>query len=238
MNGHNSLRAASRVLLIIAGTIAVMIMVSFITVLATGRISSVNATSANSVPTIVPPTPRPTNVVPPKVGDLINNAALHAINRGGTPILTMRVTDQAPLITQQEAQQIAFDASYPYAFGGNYEGREITVNAVYGLLSHGFPGDTSGLHLGDDVTPLTGPCAGWVGPCNIPVKTCRDGVCKDTGKTIPRIEQRPYWLLDYEGFHFERQACPDCPIQVFNHAVLVVDAQDKFVLMGFPYTSP
>lgn len=232
------LRGGLKALLIIAGTILIIVSVGVLTLVLSGRLSAARATSVQAVATVVPPMVAPTSTAPLKAGDRLQHPALQAINRGGAQTLVMQVTDQAPVMTLQEAQQIALDTGYPYAFGGTYEGREITVTGVYGLLTHGAPGDTTGIYAGDGKSPLTGPCAGWVGLCNVPVQTCRAGSCQDTGKRIGRIENRPYWLLDYTGFNVERQACPTCPKQIFNHGVIVVDAQDKFVLMGYPYTAP
>ncbi len=232
------MRGTFNILFVLAGTVVVFATVAIATSLVSGRTPQVHATTEQTVPTIAPQPPLPTDTVPPKVGELIQNIAIEAHNPGTSKSLSMRVTDAAPVITQQEAQQIALDAGYPFAMGGVYEDREVTVNAVYGLLTHGQPADTSGLRMGDGVSPVAGPCKGWIGPCDWPVHTCRAGVCQDTGKRIGRIQNRPYWLLDYGNIISERQACSGCPKQTFNHVVLLVDAQDKFVLSGYSYTAP
>lgn len=238
MKSHATARTILRGVLVATGTALVILSVSLLTFALSGRAAAVQATSAQAVPTIAPLTPVPTTTVAPRVGDLILYPALQAVNPGGNTMLTMRVTDKAPLITQQEAQQVALDTGYAYAVDNMYGGRKLTLTSVYGLLTYGQPGDTSGLHGGDGKSPLTGSCAGWLGPCNFPIQTCQVGRCQDTGRTIGRIEDRPYWLLDYGNVLWERQGCPGCPKQTFNHVVLIVDAQDKFVLMGFGYTAP
>lgn len=178
-----------------------------------------------------------------QTGVALRHPALQSHHPDGDINGALRVTSTAdpPIITQQEAQQIAVDTGYTYALNRTSDTQHLTLEGLYGLATIGIAADTSGLsaYLPDGgAHPLPTACSGWVGPCPMPIVICKAGQCTDTGKRLGPIKDRPVWVLDYGGFHWERQGCPACPKQLFTHAVIVVDAQEKFVVLGYGYTSP
>jgi hypothetical protein len=246
MTPRRFMRRATNMLLVIFGTMAVYMGITAVTgIIVRNQSAAAQSTqpplspgtdipAATTAPANPPVTVLPAIPAGAKVGDLIQHPSLVGND------IALRVTDTAPPISAEAAMQVAQDTGYPYALGGLYEGREVTVTARFGRLTYGRPGDTTGLHGADGVSPLTGACAGWIGPCNWPVQTCHAGQCSRTDKVIPRIENRPYWILDYANVigpgGVGCDGCPEPPVH--NHTVLIVDALDKFVLMGYGYTAP
>lgn len=200
-------------------------------------------TRAAATPT-APPTVSPTPAATPTmvVGAYIRHPALQGGNAGGRIDGDIRVkyTDAPPVISLEEAQQIALDTGYTYALSLKDGARQLTLDGVYGLATIGMEADTSGLHAytpDGGAQPYPTECAGWAGPCPMPIAICKNGACVDTGRRLGPIRNRPYWFLDYGGFHVERQGCAGCPIQIFTNAVIAVDAQERMVLMGYAYTA-
>ena len=172
-------------------------------------------------------------------GDTMRDIAIDAFNLSRHTNLSLRFTKAAPLITQQEAMQVVRDSGVVWGLGGDFQDKPVTVRALYGQLTLGRPEDTLGLDTGDNQQALSSECAGWVGPCNVPVKRCIEDNCQNTGKVINRIENRPYWIIDYGNTIISHSGCPTCLAQApYNHTVYAIDAQEKFVLMVWGYTAP
>ncbi|MCG8349501.1 MAG: hypothetical protein MI924_17180 [Chloroflexales bacterium] len=228
--------AARNILLVIFGTMVIFIAVAaIVSILMRRHTDSTYAAVAQATD----PSITALSVTPLKEGDLIQDIAIDAFNPPHQPPnLSLRFTNATPLITQQEAMQVVRDLGVVWGLGGDFQGKPVTIRALYGQLTLGQPGDTSGLHTGDN-RQLSAECVGWVGPCNVPINRCIEGNCQDTGRVITRIENRLYWIIDYGNTIMYQGGCPMCPEQEpYNHTVYAVDAQEKFVLMVWGYTAP
>ena len=145
--------------------------------------------------------------------------------------LVLRSTTTAPLISQQEAQQVIADAGVSWAFGGQVAGKTVTVDAVHGLGTIGQPGSTDKLALPDGSHP-TGACQGWLGICNYPVKKCINGTCTATGQVIDRFQDRPMWVIHYANLTGYTSG------GTTNHGVVVIDDATRSQVMSWNYTGP
>jgi hypothetical protein len=118
-----------------------------------------------------------------------------------------------------------YNLGLPFAFGGTFNGKTVSLTATYGLATFG-KRNQNGL---------------WEGSVNIPIQTCNaDGKCNPTGKYLDHIENRPVWILDYGNTEWPASARPCatslCPTPtVYNHSVYAVDAITGAPLFGWPY---
>ncbi|HMM42205.1 MAG TPA: hypothetical protein PKA95_09915 [Thermomicrobiales bacterium] len=126
--------------------------------------------------------------------------------------LTIIRTDAPPLISQADAMDAVSRLGVPWGQGGEWEGREVTVAATYGLVTAGRPGE--------DGKP-------WVGLRNIPLPD---------GTTLDHIEDRPMWVIDYGNTYFVGAGCPECtPPPDYNHSVYLIDAATASVWVVWGY---
>ena len=118
-----------------------------------------------------------------------------------------------PAISQQAAMQaIADQWGVPWALGGQWEGKPVTVQAWYGLATFGEPNRNG---------------KGWIGYQNIRL---------ETGEVLDHIENRPVWIIDYGNTVFHSAGCPGCPPPPkYNHTVYAVDVLTGTVMMVWPY---
>ncbi len=169
-------------------------------------------------------TPRPT-----AAPDLNEDITPPMISRANLQIL--RRSPRPPVMTQQEAMQVVYDHNiWPYAFGGEYKGRKITITVAYGLASFGHSTDLSGF-AGYKPENLPESCRNFVGPCHIEAERCAKGQCTPTGQILERITNRPTWLLVYENIPYTGSCIPApaiCP--VYAWAVFAVDEEFKTIL--------
>jgi hypothetical protein len=118
-----------------------------------------------------------------------------------------------PAISQQAAMQaIADQWGVPWALGGQWEGKPVTVQAWYGLATFGEPNRNG---------------QGWIGDRNIRLIT---------GEVLDHIENRPVWIIDYGNTVFHAAGCPGCPPPPkYNPTVYAVDVLTGTVMMVWPY---
>jgi len=139
------------------------------------------------------------------------------------PDMTFISTADTPLISSLDAQNVITDGGVPLVVSGQLGGRSMTITAIHGLATFGIP----------DGKPDSGGCIGWIGPCNYPVFHCVKGQgCTPTGMTIPRLENRPMWIIDVAGASFVGSGAS------FNHTVYAVDEMTKTVLFTWGYDGP
>jgi hypothetical protein len=133
-------------------------------------------------------------------------------NTTGEPV-TLRSVSEPPLITQQQAMEIVAK-DFPWGHGGTWEGKEVTVQARYGLGSIGYEG-----------------AHGWLGDLHIPLPS---------GQVLDHIENRPMWLLAYSNVPgIIASACWGCaPPPVYTHDVYAVDAQSQSIIWLASYPEP
>lgn len=141
------------------------------------------------------PSAMPSPVATPAVGEII---PLPSSTSGG---LTLVQTDKVPAFSQEEAMQIVHDLGIPFAFGGDWEGLQVTVSATYGIGTLGHPGPPSMPWVGDRYFPLPG-----------------------TDVVLDHIENRPMWILDYGNVRAGGSQAE------FRHAVYAVDEETRSVL--------
>jgi hypothetical protein len=134
-------------------------------------------------------------------------------NTTGDPV-TLRSVTGSPLISQQQAMAIVATQS-PWGLGGNWEGKQVTVQAWYGLGSIGYA-DSRG---------------NWLGSLNIPLPS---------GQILDHIENRPMWLIAYGNVPgIIASACWGCaPPPVYTHDVYAVDAQSRSIIWLASYPEP
>lgn len=183
---------------------------------------STNATTGAqvvAVPTVAPPQPTsvPTigtgypdvtlNSPQIQVGQIIEMPA-NLVKQGQ---LTLKQADKSAKITLTEA----FGAvPTDWATGGQYKGKQVTVQVSYGLA-------TFGKREAD---------GGWSGYKNIPIYTCvKIRECTRTGQTLERIEDRLMWILDYKNITFSGGNVD------YNHSVLAVDDETGLKMFGWGY---
>jgi hypothetical protein len=135
------------------------------------------------------------------------------VSRPGGPSSEVMLysTFAAPLISQQEAMQAVADLGVPWALGGEYNGKTVTVAAWYGCVSFGRPGNPSQL---------------WPGAPTIRLKD---------GQVLDRIEYRAMWLIDYGNVVAHAAGSSATPGPEYNHAVYAIDAQTRTVLLTWFY---
>jgi hypothetical protein len=134
-----------------------------------------------------------------------------------------------PLMSLQEARTLVLKIGMSWALGGYFEGKRITLTAVYGLVTLG--------------TPNTGGNKqGWLGPQNFNLPTCdAQGNCVPTGTILPQVIKRPMWILNYGNTTFTAlgPACmtTPCPTeQIFTNSVYIIDAQTRAIFDASFYT--
>jgi hypothetical protein len=153
-------------------------------------------------PPIATPTVQMTISAPtatPAIGEIIN---IPSAVRGD---LTVRRTDIAPLISQQEAQQVLKDYGIIWAFEDTQSIPSVTLLATYGLVTQGRP---------------TPDGKDWIGNRNIRLSN---------GTILPYIENRPMWILDYGNVAVQGS------MKTFNHLACLVDAETKTLIVGWMY---
>ena len=157
------------------------------------------------------------------------------------PNLVLKKTSNPPLIGVDDAILAIKERGVDWALDGIYNGTPVEITLVQGLATFGQVGDTSNISLPDGTHPQ-GSCAGWLGPCNVPVKRCANGTCTDTGKVIGRLENRSSWIVDYKvntsiaAAGGATSAPKVDPLKI--HIVHVVDHAEKTLLMVWPYNEP
>ncbi|HLI51163.1 MAG TPA: hypothetical protein VKU87_05165 [Thermomicrobiaceae bacterium] len=156
--------------------------------------ASPNMTAALSTPSQNAPTPS----IP--VGGLIPLAS------ASPGELSLRLTDEAPLITEQQAKQAIAKIGVPWALADNSSSSSVRVRATYGVGTFGQPGVNG---------------APWIGDRNIPLPD---------GERLDHVEGRPMWIIDYKGPKAYGGGCPGCPPDVYDHTVYAVDGQSDTVL--------
>jgi len=239
------IRRLARSLLVILGTISIIVGTTAVMVLVikgpqtVARANAPQPVVATAIQPTHVPSPRPTPVTLIVSSPTVQPTATHqaAVREGEAmhnrtideAVNSMLYTSHPPLISQQEAMQIVADRGVPWARGGQWQGKPVTIDTTYGLATLGQPGDTTGLHKGDNM-PLIGECAGWIGLCGLQVQPCHNGACINTGKVLGRLVNRPIWLLDYGNISAVGSKGPPN-----NHAVYIVDATEKFVLLIISY---
>ncbi len=135
-----------------------------------------------------------------------------------------------PITSLQKARTAVHNNGMSWALGGTQNGKNVTLTAVFGLVTLGVP-NTSGNKQG------------WLGPQNINIPTCsNDGKCVPTNVTLNHIENRPMWVLDYGNTDFPAAGpgcfTTPCPTpQIFNHSVYTVDDQTGAIFTIDFYTS-
>ena len=113
---------------------------------------------------------------------------------------------QAPPFSLQDAMQILDDAGVPFAFGGEYQGQQVTVTAAYGIGTFGHPG------IG---------AIPWIGPMHVPVPG-RDIV-------LDHVANRPIWIVAYGNLKIPGSK------GVYDHAAYAVDVQTRTLLYAWTY---
>jgi len=141
------------------------------------------------------------------------------------PNVKIHQSDRQPKISQQFAMKVIYNISgkqlwaSPDGKGVTESGKAVTVSATFGLVNEG------SLANGRS----------WAGTVNLPVSVCDgDGNCKDTGKKIDHLENRPMWIIDYGnlGIPVFDVMCNGCtPAPVNNHMVYFVDADTGSVML-------
>lgn len=155
------------------------------------------------------------------VGNVISTPAIQS-----GPSVTFRALTTAPGISQHDAQQAIDNRGVPGAFGGAVNGKQVTATAIHGVATFGHPGTRSAANG----SPLSGGCVNWFGPCNLPVEQCVKGVgCSRTSAVIPRLENRPMWIIDLGNIEFRGSH------STFNHAVYAVDDATRSVVYAWFY---
>lgn len=132
-------------------------------------------------------------------------------------------TPDLPLISEQDAMKAIHNLGINFAYGGQFNGKTVTVWAAFGLGTLGEPGKNG---------------QGWVGEQHFPVRTCESsGKCTETGQFLDRIDHRPMWVIDYGNLDIPVGAPPPWnpnPPPLTN-SVYFVDAQMKSVLITESY---
>lgn len=143
--------------------------------------------------------------------------------------LALFQTSLPSTLQQQNLLKVIADQGYHepnVPTGQLYQGKAMTVTALFGLGTVGRPGATgaipnapnSGVSGAPSLSGTLPPaCVNWQGPCNIPVRTSVGGQCSDTGQVIPRIEKRPLWIVDLGNAPLFGSR------HTFNHSVFVID---------------
>ncbi len=151
------------------------------------------------------------------------------------PDLTFVGTANRPKISSFDVQNTLADAGIPWALGGDFPGRPgmpVMITAIHGVATFGQPTDTSTL-VSPSGNGATGGCVNWGGPCNLPVYKCvRGGACSQTAAVIPRIENRPVWIVDIGGAVFYGSQIN------YNHTVYLVDEENNSIMVVWGYNSP
>ncbi len=133
----------------------------------------------------VTPSPSPLVINKPAhiaVGEIINLPDQLYSQAGG---ITLRRTDKLPALSVGQA--LDYNAGAPWERGGLWAGHQITVTVTFGLGSLG--------RLQAD--------GSWIPAFSPPGFTCTAvGKCTPTGKSLPRIENHPGWVIDYDGLPF------------------------------------
>jgi len=141
----------------------------------------------------------------------------------------------APRISSLDAQNALADEGVPWALGGTFpsqSGASVTITAIYGVATLGRPIDTS-TFVFPNGQGATGGCINWAGPCNLPVYKCvRGAPCTLTADVIPRLENRPAWVVDVGGATFYGSQIS------YNHTVYLVDEETKSIPIIWGYNSP
>lgn len=178
----------------------------------------------------ISPTSRPITTAvnaPTNIGTSVSIAALQ-----NGPNLTFVSTLDTPTIALPDALALIDTKGIPFALGGQYAGKTVAINATHGRATFGFAADTSKVKAPRG-GQFTGGCAGWLGTCNIPVQQCVKGQgCTLTGQVIPRLENRPMWIIDYGNIVFPTSGRPA------NHAVYAIDDQTRSVILIWGYNGP
>ncbi|MBN9392593.1 MAG: hypothetical protein J0I20_31450 [Chloroflexi bacterium] len=164
------------------------------------------------------------------VDKFVSGAAVQA-----NKMLKIVATDEPPVLSETEAFQVVQNAGIPWAFGGFYKDRRVSVSPIYGLATLGFAGDTSNIYTSKGTHP-TGACANWIGPCNFPILKCNLGKCLDTGRVIERFENRPVWIIDYGNILWQNGGTGSVA-PASNHAVYLIDALEKAFIVAWGYQS-
>ena len=114
--------------------------------------------------------------------------------------ITLIAVDAPPVIPVEQVLRAIADIGVPWALGGQWNGKDVTITPYYGLATFGRPG-------------LNGV---WEGDRNIPLPN---------GEVLDHSENRPMWIVDYGNTEFLAGGCPDCPEPPkYNHSVYAVDA--------------
>jgi hypothetical protein len=135
--------------------------------------------------------------------------------------LIMRRASKASILSENDALQAVSNMGVPFAKGGQYFGKTVTIKSYYGLVTKG-----SRNSKGE-----------WVGgPINIQLQTCSSSnQCTPTGKVLDRIENRPMWVVDYGNVAFRTSGIGGTPYS-HNHAAYLIDEETKEVLLVIGYT--
>lgn len=129
--------------------------------------------------------------------------------------ITLIRADAQPVNSQEQIMRAIADLGVPWALGGEWNGKTVTIQAYYGLATQGRPG-VNGMP--------------WEGVLNIPLPN---------GVMLDRIENRAMWIIDYGNTEFADSGCPDCAAQPKkNHSVYLIDDATAAVLLVWGYTAP
>lgn len=184
----------------------------------------VNTPAISVLPTSSPlatPTPAVTSPVSPLIINNPTNIVVGEViqlpdqlySRGGG--FTLRRTDKLPVLSVDQA--LDYNAGAPWERGGLWNGEQVSVTVTFGSGSLGsLQADGS-----------------WHASFNPPEFTCTAlRKCTPTGKTLQRVENRPMWVIDYEGLR-------DCgSVGCDNHTVYIIDDLTGVLFYGFGYSSP
>lgn len=150
-------------------------------------------------------------------------------------MLKVKSTSIPSALSQIEALQVVHNAGIPWALGGLYNNKTVTITSIYGLATLGFAGDTSNIYTAQGTHP-SGNCANWFGPCDFPISSCNLGKCVDTGRVIDRFENRPMWIIDY-GNTLWQNGGSGSAAPASNHTVYLVDVAEKVAIVAWGYQS-
>jgi hypothetical protein len=195
-------------------------------------------------PTVTPTssqilTPTPKNPTTPQTTPASDVTIITPSGKAGEKILapfevhvpiSVLSTLETPIASLQKARTAVFNDGMSWALGGTFNGKIVTLTAVFGLVTLGAPNNG-------------GNKQGWLGPQNINIPTCSsDGKCIPSDTTLAHIENRPMWVLDFGNTDQPAagQACftTPCPTpQIFNHSVYTIDDQSGAIITIDFYTS-
>lgn len=129
--------------------------------------------------------------------------------------ITMVHTDAQPVTSQERIMRSIADLGIPWGLGGEWEGKTVTIQSYFGLVTQGSPGRNGML---------------WEGVLNTPLPN---------GVVLDHIENRAMWIIDYGNTQFVDSTCPDCaPAPMKNHSVYLIDDETGAVLLAWGYAGP